>query len=80
MSHPSFSRRQWLLASAASPFAFSLPEALAAQPKAKQPAALAPLNRFPRMVQEWYVEQVRAAEKRGEAARAWLKTLSEEEE
>lgn len=33
-----------------------------------------PLNRFPRMVQEWLVAQVREAEKRGNALRATLRT------
>lgn len=37
----------------------------------------APLNRFPRMVQEWVVTQVRAAEARGNERRAALKTLSD---
>jgi len=69
------SRRQWLLATAATPLAV-LPRAVA-QPK--QPAPLTPLNRFPRMVQEWYVEQARTAEKRGEDARAKLKTKADAE-
>jgi cephalosporin-C deacetylase-like acetyl esterase len=41
--------------------------------------ALAPLNRFPRMVQEFFVAQVRAAEKAGNAARAALKTKADAE-
>src|SRR4051812_47244932 len=45
----------------------------------KQPAAPAPLNRFPRAVQEWYVERVRAAEKIGEAARAKVRTKADAE-
>ena len=69
------SRRQWLLASAAAPLA--LTSRSVAQPK--QPVALAPLNRFPRMVQEWYVEQVRAAEKVGLDAQAKLKTKADAE-
>src|SRR5579871_2302984 len=44
----------------------------------KQPgAALSPLNRFPRTVQEWYVEQVRAAVKIGNERRAKLKTKAD---
>ena len=35
---------------------------------------LAPLNRFPRMMQEWLVEQVRAAEKHGNAIREAVRT------
>ena len=38
-----------------------------------------PLNRFPRMMQEWLVTQVRAAETRGEARRADLKTQADAE-
>lgn len=41
--------------------------------------ALEPLNRFPRMMQEWLVEQVRASEQRGNAARAALKTKADAE-
>ena len=40
---------------------------------AQQPDKLLPLNRFPRMVQDWMVEQVRAAEQRGDARREALK-------
>lgn len=40
---------------------------------------LAPLNRFPRMVQEWVVDQVRAAEARGNERRAALKTQADAE-
>src|SRR5688572_17932173 len=45
----------------------------------KQPPPLAPLNRFARNVHEWYVEQVRAAEKIGEATRAKLKSKADAE-
>lgn len=38
-----------------------------------------PLNRFPRMVQEWYVEQVRRAERKGNAIRADLRTKTDAE-
>ena len=69
------SRRQWLLATAATPLAV-LPRAVA-QPK--QPAPLTPLNRFPRMVQEWYVEQARAAEKIGLDAQVKLRTKEDAE-
>jgi dienelactone hydrolase len=36
--------------------------------------ALEPLNRFPHMVQEWLIDRVREAEKRGDAKRAALQT------
>ncbi|MBY0457080.1 MAG: prolyl oligopeptidase family serine peptidase, partial [Gemmataceae bacterium] len=45
----------------------------------KQPAPLAPLNRFPRVVQDWYVEQVRTAEQQGNERRARLKTKADAE-
>lgn len=40
---------------------------------------LVPLNRFSRMVQEWYVRQVRAALAQGDAVRAGLKTRADAE-
>ncbi len=55
-----------------------LPDATWAQ-EAKGAAALEPLNRFPRMVQEYFVRQVRAAEDKGNALRAAVKTKSEAE-
>jgi cephalosporin-C deacetylase-like acetyl esterase len=77
LTHPTLSRRQWLAAAGLSPLALNLP--LPAFAQQKQPAALSPLNRFPRMVQEWYVGQVRAAENRGNTARAKLKTKADAE-
>lgn len=50
-----------------------------AQPSQPAEAALAPLNRFPRMVQEYFVTQVRAAEEVGKARRAALKTAADAE-
>ncbi len=46
---------------------------------AADPPALAPLNRFPRMVQEHFVRLVREAEKSGNEARAALKTRADAE-
>jgi dienelactone hydrolase len=46
---------------------------------AADPPALPPLNRFPRMVQEHFVAQVRSAEQAGNAARAALKTRADAE-
>ena len=70
MSQPTLSRRE-LFASAA----------LACAPRlsAAEPPPLAPLNSFPRMVQEWFVAQVRAAERVGNEARAALKTRADAE-
>ena len=42
--------------------------------KAKGADSLAALNRFPRMTQEWLVNQVREAERRGNALRNALRT------
>lgn len=70
-------RRQLLHAGGAGLLSAALPErVLLTQPKTVAPA-LAPLNRFPRMVQEWYVEQVHAAETIGAAARAKVKTADD---
>ncbi len=41
--------------------------------------AVEPLNRFPRMLQDWLVTQVRAAETRGNARREALKTKADAE-
>jgi dienelactone hydrolase len=51
--------------------------AAAAQPKKAD--AVQPLNRFGRMVHEFFVEQVRAAERTGMRARAALKTKADAE-
>jgi len=71
-------RRQLFCVGAASLAATALPHPpVIAQQKTGTP--LAPLNRFPRMVQEWYVEQVRAAERAGNTARDQLKTRADAE-
>jgi dienelactone hydrolase len=54
-----------------------LPKALsAAGPGSTAPA---PLNRFPRMVQEYYVQRVRAAQREAERARSEVKTKADAE-
>src|SRR5262245_60672419 len=75
---PRTSRRQFFGAAGLSSLALGF-DGLRALAQEKQPPALAPLNRFPRTVQEWFVEQVRATEKIGEAARAKLKTRADAE-
>ena len=75
---PALSRRNFFRTAGAASLALGL-DSLRAFAQEKQTASLAPLNRFPRTVQEWYVEQVRAAEKRGEEARAKLKTKADAE-
>jgi dienelactone hydrolase len=52
---------------------------VAGRATAADPPGIAPLNRFPRMVQEFFVQQVRAAERKGEQARAALKTKADAE-
>ena len=54
------------------------PELLAAAPAAAS-GSLEPLNRFPRMVQEYFVERVRTVERAGDKRRAALKTRSDAE-
>ena len=72
---PILSRRQCLQLFGLNATAFSFsPFAFAADPP-----ALAPLNRFPRMVQEYFVERARAAEKVGIFARASLQTKADAE-
>jgi len=57
-----------------------LPEATAADAVVKKEVtALEPLNRFPRMMQDWLVTEVRAAETRGNNRRAELKTKADAE-
>lgn len=60
-------------------FFLTLTAPTAAQQAAKTPGELEPLNRFPRMMQEWLVGQVRAAETRGNARREALKTPADAE-
>jgi len=50
-----------------------------AQPAAKAAGPAAPLNRFSRMVQEWFVAEVRAAEEKMKARLAALKTPADAE-
>src|SRR5579883_1561325 len=77
---PAVSRRQLFRVAGVSSLSLAFP-ALRAVAAEKQPAApaLAPLNRFPRTVHEWYVGRVRAAEKVGEEARAKLETKADAE-
>ena len=82
MNHVSgtLSRRDWFRAAGVATATFTLPhQELLGQEKPPTAPTLAPLNRFPRMVQEWYVEQVRAAEKIGLDAQAALKTKADAE-
>ncbi len=81
LSRAALSRREWFQTAGLSPLALGLaaPDIVAQAKKEPNPAALAPLNRLPRTVQEFYVSQVRAAEKFGEADRVMLKTKADAE-
>jgi dienelactone hydrolase len=71
VSQPTLSRREL--------FAVASALACGSRLSAAEPPPLAPLNRFPRMVQEWFVTQVRAAERAGNEARAAMKTRADAE-
>ena len=85
MSSPHLSRRHFLqtagLGALRWPFAGAiLPGASAAVAETvAAPTGMLPLNRFPRMMQEWLVDQVRAAETRGSALRDAVKTRADAE-
>jgi dienelactone hydrolase len=57
----------------------ALPAAPAGQAAAGHPPALSPLNRFPRMVQEYFVGQVRRAGQAGIRTKSGLKTKEDAE-
>jgi dienelactone hydrolase len=76
MSLSSLSRREWFTVFGAAAFASTSFDHLAAQPPKPK---LAPLNRFPRMVQEYFVERVRAAERIGLDRLAKLRTKADAE-
>ncbi|HMC10979.1 MAG TPA: prolyl oligopeptidase family serine peptidase [Pirellulaceae bacterium] len=72
---------RWASASAAGAlpiFGLNYREALAQEPKSAN-GSLAPLNRFSRMVQEWFVDQVREAENKIKERLAALKTKADAE-
>ena len=78
------SRREFLRLAGLGLAGFSLAEksagvASAAEPKAAPAAELAPLNRFPRMVQEYFVGRVRELEAAAEKRRASLRTREDAE-
>src|SRR4051812_2534707 len=78
-SHVLLSRRRWLQTTGSSLLPLGITCSGLVKAQEKVPAALTPLNRFPRMVQEFYVEQVRAAEAVGLQAQAALKTKADAE-
>ena len=71
-----------LAGTAGAGFASSAPlwaQSIAAPADAGQPASPEPLNRFPRMVQEYFVQRVRAIEQTGNQRRVQLKTKADAE-
>jgi dienelactone hydrolase len=80
---PHLNRRDLLLAAGAGIAATAGIDLVGGEParaaQAVKAPALQPLNRFPRMVQEFFVGQVRAAERVGIRARAALKTRADAE-
>ena len=78
----SLSRRQWLQLIGFSTAGVGLLGGSQSPAVGQEPAArptLPPLNRFPRMVQEHFVDQVRRAEAAGLTAKAGLKTKADAE-
>jgi dienelactone hydrolase len=77
----SLSRRQWMQRIGLSGLGLSLFDGMRADVTGQEPAktSLLPLNRFPRMVQEHFVTQVRSAEEEGLAVKARLKTRADAE-
>jgi dienelactone hydrolase len=77
-----FSRRQWLQVIGLQALGVGLIDqqaGTASGAESASAASLAPLNRFPRMVQEHFVERVRTAEHAGLEAQAALKTQTDAE-
>ncbi|MAG92283.1 MAG: hypothetical protein CMJ48_00815 [Planctomycetaceae bacterium] len=70
------SRREMLLSTTLASLGITFAETLSA---ADSQSAIPPLNRFPRMVQEYFVRQVRQAEQAGLRAKAALKTKADAE-
>jgi dienelactone hydrolase len=80
-----FNRRELLRLAGLTTLGFALGDApalhaQAAKPKAGTVGELTPLNRFPRMVQEYFVEQVRGVEALAEKRRAALHSKADAEE
>lgn len=76
---PGLSRRDWLLLSSLGMAGVSLPTSLLAQPAEKAASALAQLNRFPRMMQDYLSGRVAAADRLSALRTAQLTTKAEAE-
>jgi len=85
MTDPLLSRRELLRSAAVSPLWLPVVDSVfdsevLGQDRAKpRAAAMTPLNRWPRMVHEWFVKQVREAERKGNERRDALKTKADAE-
>lgn len=77
--HQGFSRREWMFLSSLGAAAASLQSALLAQPAEKTPQVLAPLNRFPRMMQDYLSGKVATAQKLAEMRQSKVTTKAEAE-
>lgn len=81
-SHRKITRREWLelggLGAAGAPFLGTHPRRLFAQGKSAT-GGMEPLNRFPRMVQEYFVDRVERIERAADRVRDQLKTKDDAE-
>jgi len=78
MSSVRFSRRRDFLHIAGLGWCgLSLSSAFSADSGSAPAETMEPLNRFPHMMQEWLIDRVREAEKRGNASRAALQTKAD---
>jgi dienelactone hydrolase len=81
--HRGIQRRSFCASALAATGSILLTDPTAALLSAQEPTAgkssLEPLNRFPRMVQEYFVEQVRAVERKSTALKQALKTKADAE-
>ncbi len=75
----SLDRRSWLRVAGLQTLALTAGELGLWAEEARTPAALAPLNRFPQMMQEWLMAQVKDAEARGNKWRTAMKTKADAE-
>ena len=83
MSDSNLSRRHFIgtscLAALSGSFFTNAPVSHAQTAVGGSAASVEPLNRFPRMMQDWLVAEVRASESRGNAKRSQLKTKADAE-
>src|SRR5262249_52323256 len=76
---PTLSRREWLFLSSLGMASATLQSALLAQPAEKAAQTPTPLNRFPRMMQDYFSARVAAPQKLAELRQAKPTTKAEAE-